>query len=219
MRRYLQGTLDFACGIYAVINALSCMYGLDLAGARKIFQETLLQFAAAPSVWPSFVCNNTDHYWVIRYMLERWCDKWPYEVEREQPFSNCMAPDPAALDCNSASLYLPEQDEPEGPAMLKETYEQAVRVWDALDSWFAVPGGKRSAILRFHRFIPGISQPVVSHWTTVLGVERSAIRLHDASGENKALHELEKDALITGKNMRPFLRIVPESIALLQRRY
>lgn len=38
MRRYLQGTLDYACGIYAVINALSLCHNLGFgAGAPYLF--------------------------------------------------------------------------------------------------------------------------------------------------------------------------------------
>ena len=92
MRRYMQGTLDFACGIYAVINALSCIYGLDLAHARKIFQETVHALSKQERVWISFLCNETDHYWLIRWLLGRWCSASPWRLDVRQPFSDCLCP-------------------------------------------------------------------------------------------------------------------------------
>ena len=41
MRRYMQGTLDFTCAVYAVINSLSVIHNLDLATGRMILAETL----------------------------------------------------------------------------------------------------------------------------------------------------------------------------------
>lgn len=220
MRRYLQGTLDYACGIYAVINALSCTHSLDLPGARKIFQETLLSLAEQPELWSRFVRNQTDHYWLVRYMLQRWCTSRPYRLEIGQPFSSCLLPTQQEQELYTVSMFLPEQELPEGPAHAQAASYEAQQVWKTLESWLgqhvSVRMPKKVALLRFHRFIPGVAQPVVSHWTTACGMDTEAVHLHDASGEQGALFALSRDALCPHHG-RAFLRIVPESIVYLNK--
>ena len=93
MRRYMQGTLDFTCGIYAVVNALSCIYGLELAQAKKIFQETLQTLSGQETIWNSFLSNETDHYWLVRWLLGRWCLSPPWKLDVRQPFADFLLPD------------------------------------------------------------------------------------------------------------------------------
>lgn len=218
MRRYLQGTLDFACGIYAVVNALSCLYGLELTTARRLFQETLIALASVPDVWTAFVRNNTDHYWLVRYMLQRWCLEPPLRTTLVQPFSSCLLPGQDEFDLARTSLYLPEREEPGGPASLLAAMLEAREVWAEIATWLdpPVPTKKRAAVLRFHRFLPGVAMPVVSHWTTACRVEAEILHLHDASSEKNALFTLERFALQPGIRERALVRIVPESLLLLE---
>lgn len=73
MKAYHQGQLDFCCAIYAFINALKLVAGLGLADGRRILGETLREISARPALWEPFLSNNTDHYWVVRYLLGRYC--------------------------------------------------------------------------------------------------------------------------------------------------
>ena len=86
MRRYLQGTLDFACGIYAVINALSLTHDIPLSDARRIFQDTHLALSANSWLWKKFLRNETDHYWLVRILLSQLCTSRPYMLDISQPF-------------------------------------------------------------------------------------------------------------------------------------
>jgi hypothetical protein len=219
MRRYLQGTLDFACAIYAVINALACTRGLNLADARKIYGETSLALSGRPALWSAFLRNHTDHYWLVRYMVGRWCVDPPHRLRPVQPFSSCLLPGGKLSELTGADLYLPEKESPAGPSSLAFADREARAIWDAAVAWFGRESGaaeKRTAVLRFHRFLPGVAAPVVSHWTTALRLERDALSLHDASSESGALLALEKDVLVPGPGARALVRIVPESLLLLQ---
>lgn len=223
MRRYLQGTLDYACGVYAVVNALSCVYSLNLAKARAIFEKTHMTLAARPALWQNYITNNTDHYWLVRHLLGLWCAKpaeAPYPLRIVCPLGAAL---PAAGDLclgepgepGDPDLYLPEKEDPQGPQTLNRCREEALQVWQALHGWFTGKSkSRRAALLRFHRFLPNMPEPVVSHWTTVRLADAAALHLHDASSENNALHRLDKIALVT--DFRPLLRIVPESVYLLE---
>ncbi len=218
-RRYLQGTLDFACAIYAVINALAHTRGLDLAGARRMFQETEISLAEVPDLWKSFLRNETDHYWLVRYMLERWCGSAPWKLNVRQPFSDCLLPGKGGMDLAGVTLFLPEAESAQGPASPDKAGKEAASVWRTLEEWFDDRSGnrpKRAALLRFHRFLFHECPPVVSHWTTVRGLTGDVLRLHDASSEANALFSLEKDVLLPENGSRGLIRIVPESVVLLE---
>jgi len=223
----MQGTLDFTCGIYAVINALSCTYGLELAPAKKIFQETMHTLSGQKKIWNSFLSNETDHYWLVRWMLGRWCSEAPWELDVRQPFADCLLPAPLSgnhpenqkTDWAGVKLYLPENHAPDGPTCPVATQSEALAVWNALADWLGKQkgdnGNARAAILRFHRFAPGMREPLVSHWTTAHATNDRVILLHDASAEPGALFMLEHRALLPEVQRTALLRIVPESIVLL----
>jgi hypothetical protein len=214
----MQGTLDFACGIYAVINALSCTYGLDLASARKIFQETVHALSEQERLWNSFLYNETDHYWLIRWLLGRWCLEPPWRLDVRQPFSDCLCPKSRSKDLTEMELFLPETHVPVGPACPSAARSEAFAVWNALAGWLGEQGGySGAALLRFHRFIPSTRQLMVSHWTTARAVDDKAILLHDASSEPGALFVLERESLLPEVQHTALLRIVPESVVLLSR--
>ena len=218
-RRYLQGTLDFACAIYAVINALSCTHNLDLAGGRRIFQETCISLAGNPGLWQRFLRNETDHYWLVRYMLQRWCRTAPWKLLQRQPFSDCLLPGNGPPDLGGTEMFLPEKEDDQGPRLIGEARTEAASVWGALEEWFAGRPGEKSrhtAVLRFHRFLFHGTPPVVSHWTTARGVIDGVLYLHDASSEKNALFALEKSSLLPKDGERGLIRIVPDSVVLLE---
>jgi len=221
----MQGTLDFTCGIYAVINALSCAYGLELAQAKKIFQETMQTLSGQEKIWNSFLCNETDHYWLVRWLLGRWCSELPWKLEVWQPFADCLLPENRPenrkSDCTMVELYLPENHAPGGPTCPTAAQSEALAVWNALADWLnkqkGSDGNTRAALLRFHRFAPGVREPLVSHWTTARAANDRMILLHDASAEPGALFVLERRSLLPEMRHTALLRIVPESVALLSR--
>lgn len=221
MRRYLQGTLDFACGIYAVINALSCIYSIPLAEARRLLTEIHVDLAASPDLFRAFCHNETDHYWIVRCMLARVQSDRRYNLDLCQPFSTCLMPggnDEALPDNIPLGPYLPEAADPEGPFSLDAARQEAEAVWQAVHLWLASPTnstGKRAAIFRFHRFLPAVYGPVVSHWTTCRFATSALLSLHDASSEQGALLELDRKTLLPPKKERAMVRIVPESVVLL----
>jgi hypothetical protein len=221
MRQYFQGTLDFACGLYAVMNALACIHSLDLARARSLFQEFLGVLPAYPALWRAFLRNETDHYWLIRHSLARWCSTPPLACAAEQPFSVCLLPRPEdSLD--AARLYLPEREVPRGPASPEEARGEARAVWTILRARFDSDSHKNgifpvrhAAIFRFHRFLPGVSQPIVSHWTTACRLHDDTLYLHDASAEKEALHTIAAADCAATASSSPLIRIVPESLIFL----
>ncbi len=219
MRRYLQGTLDYACGVYAVINALGCTHGIDLQRARLIFQESLLAFSEHPLLWKAFVRNETDHYWVVRHLLDVWCSSGPWKLTQRRPFAGqggCK--EGGGPDLARTRLYLPEKEPPRGPASPAAAAKEAAAVWASLNEWLGQSAGRgRAVILRFHRFLPGLEDPVVSHWTAAARLEGNSLMLHDASSEKHALFVLERGALCPAGDERAPVRIAPESLILLGR--
>ncbi|MDR1945736.1 MAG: hypothetical protein LBQ51_01015 [Desulfovibrio sp.] len=224
MRRYLQGTLDYACGIYAVINAVACVHDLRLPEARKIFNATMEDFATRPAPWAAFIRNRTDHYWVIRYMLRRWCLREPCGLEISRPGGFAAPISDADLEPGGDTVYLPERCPPRGPknpgdqpGALSDTARREVEaVRRALRD--ALKGGTASGkavLVRFHRFLPDSGAvPLVSHWTSIRSADAGTLYLHDASAEKKAVHAVKFDDLLPEKGM-PALRIVPESLYMI----
>lgn len=71
---YHQGQLDFFCAIYAFINALRLMFGIQLNQAREILATALDEISAQPRLWEAMLRNQTDHHWVVPYLLGRFCN-------------------------------------------------------------------------------------------------------------------------------------------------
>jgi hypothetical protein len=220
MRRYLQGTLDFTCAIYAVINAVGCVRDQRLPEARGIFSATLDAFAARPQLWSAFTGNNTDHYWVVRYMLRRWCMTAPCLPAISRPGGFACPISDADAEPDIASAYLPERLPPRGPESPSGGLSDAARreaeaVRDVLRE--ALPRGVthgRAVAARFHRFLPGVASPLVSHWTCIRSADSASLYLKDSSAEKEAVHCIGYDDLLPDAGL-PKLRIVPESLYLL----
>ena len=223
MRRYLQGTLDFACGLYAVINALACIHNLELAKARSLLQEFQLVLPEYPELWQAFIRNETDQYWLIRHSLSRWCSTPPLACTAEQPFSVCLLPR-SEDSLETARLYLPEREAPRGSSSPERLRAEAAEVWAALKARLGPvprpgdplsPRPRRAAVFRFHRFLPGMGQPVVSHWTAACSLHEDILRLHDASAETGAVHTIAAADCAAAGPSPPLIRIVPESLVFL----
>jgi hypothetical protein len=223
MRRYLQGTLDFACGLYAVINTLARTHNVELAAARRLFADAQEAIAARPGLFRLFARNETDHYWTVSYMLAHARASHFPELEVFQPFSDLLDLTSGSgdiLDAAEAAPYLPEQEGPHGPKDATARRLEAERVWAGLVRWLDTVEAereKRVAILRFHRFLPGYRYPVVSHWTTALAVSGSTLMLHDASSEKGAVMEIELARLLPPVGGEAPMRIVPESVVCVRR--
>ncbi len=227
MRRYMQGTLDFTCGVYAVINALSVIHNLDLAAGRLILAEALRTLSTRPALWQAFLRNETDHYWLVDYCLARWCANGRFRLCALRPF----APDPPLYETPEAlldnvRLFRPAgpgsnlHDPRLGPGLGVESVRanarlEADRAFRALELHLQTPGPRKAALFRFLRFLPGSSTPVVLHWTTAFRVLGESIVLHDASSEPGAIHALEKASLMP-ENGPALLYIEPESVTLLE---
>ena len=220
-RRYLQGTLDYFCGIYCVINALSCLNSLNLQQGRQILAETILNISDNKLLLHRFLHNETDHYWVVAHMLSRYAGAKPYRTVWSQPFGEPWCPEqgrgkvfPPLLDMRANHLYLPE-----APPTDNENTMQT-QIWDTLAWWLApnsVGSYTRVALFRFHRFLLGEKAPIVSHWTTGCQVQGQILSLFDASGETNAIHAIPGECLLeTDRSMRQ-VRIVPESVILIKK--
>lgn len=219
-RRYLQGTLDFHCGVYSVINALACLRGLSLQAARTILSESVIALQPYPHLLKGFLRNETDHYWMVAYCLARWTRLLPFQVGYDQLYGDVWIP---SISCEpeevlaAAELYLPEK------AVAYESRAQEKRlldiVWGGINDWLRPNSSfrvQRAALVRFHYHLRGERTPLVSHWTTVIKASKARLELHDASANDQAIHSLNYSDMLA--NTRPganAIRIVPESVVLL----
>lgn len=227
MRRYMQGTLDFTCAVYAVINSLSVIHNLDLATGRMILAETLQALSARPELWRAFLYNETDHYWLVDYCLARWCRQGRLALRVARPFalgaSPNLSPDDFLdgaplfrLDGPGDNLHDPRVSSGSGPASIRAGAGlEAERVFQTLAGYLQ-PGGKRKAVIfRFLRFLPGSFTPIILHWTTAFRAIGDTVFLHDASSEPGAVHAVERASLMPGDAPAPFY-IEPASVVLLE---
>jgi hypothetical protein len=123
------------------------------------------------------------------------------------------------MDLAGAEMFLPEAEEDYGPILFDKSRKEAASVWRKLEEWFGgEPGGAaaRAAVLRFHRFLFHDTAPIVSHWTCACGLADGILHLHDASSEKNALLSLRKDDVLPPDGARGLIRIVPESLVLLE---
>lgn len=218
MRQYYQGTLDFACALYAVINSLAVTHDLGLARGGAMYTGTMEEIARRPPLWHSFLYNKTDHYWVVRYLLARWCTRPPVHYTLLQPFSSCLLPQEDTLYLENVALYLPEAYAGGAGYFHPGVEEEQKRVWETMADWLGNNEGEnRTVIFRFHRFLPQMAQPVVSHWTTGRSVLGNTLMLHDASAEKSALQHITRGSLFGRVDARPSVLIAPESVVLLER--
>lgn len=219
-RRYLQGTLDFHCGIYSVINALACLRDVRLQTARTILSESVLALAPYPDLLKAFLRNETDHYWMVAYCLSRWTHIAPFNVQYSQLWGDTWVPEKESSPediLEGANLYLPEIPITYADKTIEKRHLD--RVWNGIADWLRpnLPHKvTRAVIFRFHYYLRGEFTPLVSHWTTAIQVARQQLILHDASGNEQAIHALSyNEMLAVARPGANAIRIVPESVILL----
>lgn len=81
---YHQGQLDFFCAAYALINALRLMRGLELPQARAILASLLRELPENQFLWQAVLLNRTDYYWLLDYMLGRFCREGPFALKSDR---------------------------------------------------------------------------------------------------------------------------------------
>ncbi len=223
MQRYYQGQLDFFCAVYAVINALTAMYGLNLTQARMLFATVLHDVSKYPSLWLATLENKTGFYWLVSYMLQAAGRGSSYPVRAFRPFVTDGSIPGDAADLDLAAPYAVHED----PGAFRNP-DQADAVWQRFGDWLLPareaprPGSvTKTAILRFHRYIPFMPGPVISHWTVADHAFAGALHLRDASKEERALHSLERSGTVLHPDRVDeghSVLIEPESVFFLEKR-
>ncbi len=219
MRQYYQGTLDFSCGIYAVINSLALTHGLGLEEARSIHARALAGISSHPDLWQHFLCNNMDHYGVVRHMLHTFCGKGSFLCRVLEPFGSYFTQLGEGETTLPFPLFNTAQFVGDGKCFTAILQKQP-DVWQAIYAWFTgVKSSKRTAILRFHRFMLGTNMPFVSHWTTVKAITNDTIILFDSSLEARALQCIAKTQMHRHGSTQPDVLISPDSLLFLEKAY
>ena len=224
MDRFYQGQLDFFCVVYAVINALTAVFGLNLSQARALLASALYDVSCHPQLWQATLENKTDFYWLAEYLLAscRRGSRYPLFVYRPFAPAGQETVRESALDLSAALLYRPEELKQPGAGPKAEA-----ALWSALEEWLPTlqvppaPGtARRVALLRFHRHVPYMKTPIVSHWTAADRMGADVLHLRDASREDSALHVLVREQTVlhpdeTSAEQNVVLE--PESLFFLER--
>lgn len=218
MQRFYQGQLDFFCAVYAVVNALTALYGLRLSQARALLATALADVSRYPELWRATLNNDTDFYWLCDYLLLACGKASSYPVRVFRPFA-----EPAVIPESAANLAAAQSYR-----NLAATVPDADTVWSALADWLpATPAQPRAgsarkvAILRFHRYIRYVTNPVVSHWSVTDCHHAGLFQLRDASKEENALYSLDRDVAVFAPELvseKHPVRIEPESFYFMERR-
>lgn len=223
MQRYYQGQLDFFCAIYAVINALTALYGLNLSQARALLATILSDISTHPGLWHATLLNKTDFHWLVEHMLIACVKGHSYPVGAFRPFTLDRELPEAAADLKNARVYI---ETPYDYDLRKP--EKAPVLWKAftdflprLESRPKAGTARRVAILRFHRYMRFVEDPVVSHWSVADSHYNDLLYLRDASKEESALYSLDPAVTVFAPELisdTHTVRIEPESIYFIERR-
>lgn len=218
MQRFYQGQLDFFCAAYAVINTLTALYGISLTQARALLASVLTDTARHPTLWKATLYNETDFHWLAEYMLLA-CSKAPsYPIRVFRPFAAAREIPETAIDLTHASALAAPAPVITDPDI----------IWPALEEWLPATqvqpragSARRAAILRFHRYIRYVQNPVVSHWSVMDCHHAGVFQLRDASKEESALYSLDRDICVFTQELvseKCSVRIEPESLFFIERR-
>lgn len=222
MQRFHQGQLDFFCAVYAVINALNALYGINLTQARTLFATILSDISRHPALWHITLTNNTDFHWLVAHMLLGCRKGASYPVRVFRPFMREREIPESAAELADACSFILEAD---GAVLFHP--QNAAPAWAALEKWLPETAARpragtarRVALVRFHRYMRHVEAPVVSHWSVMDYREGGTFHLRDASKEENALYSLDRavtvfaPALVTEKHT---VRIEPESVYFVER--
>lgn len=222
MQRYYQGQLDFFCAIYAVINALTALYGLSLSQARALFASMLSDISGHPGLWKATLSNGTDFHWLTEHMLLACARGQSYPIRVFRPFTETHELSESAADLAAARSYC------EAPLdEISHRPENAPALWKAFTDFLPqseMPPksgtARRVAVLRFHRYMRFFENPVVSHWTVADRHQNDVLHLRDASKEENALYSLARNATVFSPELvspEQNVRVEPESVYFIER--
>lgn len=222
MQRFYQGQLDFFCAVYAVVNALTALYGISLTQARALFASILADISAHPGLWRMTLANKTDFHWLVAHMLLACAKGTSYPVRVFRPFTPEKELPESAADLSRARAHA--EIRADKKLLLPEN---AAPLWDTLEQWLPhtpeqprAGMASRVVLFRFHRYLRFMNDPVVSHWSVMDHHYDGLFHLRDASKEENALYKLDKSvtvfasALITEKHN---VRIEPDSVHFVER--
>ena len=218
MQRFYQGQLDFFCAAYAVVNALTALYGINLSQARALLASALADISQHQDLWRATLYNETDFHWLTDYMLLACGKAASYPVRVFRPFAAQPEIPESAADLTRASVYIdPQTAVPDADA-----------IWAALENWLPATrvrpragSARRAVILRFHRYIRYVPNPIVSHWSVADCHHDGIFQLRDASKEENALYSLDREVCVFTPELvseKHPVRIEPESLYFIERR-
>lgn len=223
MQRYYQGQLDFFCAIYAVINALAALYGINLSQARSLLATMLSDISLHPGLWQATLANKTDFHWLAEHMLLA-CSRgnsYPVRVTRVFTFDRQIpetAADLANARAYSEAPYDYDLRKPENASVIWGTFASFL---PQLEAQPRAGTARRVAILRFHRYMRFVEEPVVSHWSVADRIHNGILHLRDASKEESALYSLDPAVTVFAPESiseTRNVRIEPESVYFIERR-
>lgn len=223
MQRFYQGQLDFFCAIYAVANALAALHGINLAQARALFASILSDISLHPGLWRVTLTNRTDFHWLVAHMLLGCHKGVSYPVRVYRPFMREREiPESAAELANARAFTGEARDE----ALLCP--QNAAAIWAEMEKWLPETDvqpkagtARRVALLRFHRYMRYVGEPIVSHWSVTDHRQDGIFHLRDASKEENALYSLDKAVTVFAPELvteKYNVRIEPESVYFVERR-
>lgn len=218
MQRFYQGQLDFFCAAYAVINAMTALHGISLSQARNLLASALLDVSGHPDLWQATLFNETDFHWLVEYMLLACGPASPYPARAFRPFAEQPEiPDSAANLAQARRIFEPARRAPDAPL-----------IWAALEQWLPATrsqpragSARRVALVRFHRYIRYVPNPIVSHWSMADCHHAGMFQLRDASKEKNALYSLDRDTCVFAPELvseKYPVRIEPESLFFIERK-
>ena len=223
MQRFYQGQLDFFCAIYAVINALTALYGISLTQGRALFATILSDISQHSELWHATLENGTDFHWLVEHMALA-CQKGtscPVRVHR--PFAAVRDIPESAADLDFAQKFTDG-----GCSAAYSSFNRSHILWEKMEEWLlCTPVKPRAgtlrhvALLRFHRYIPFVETPIVSHWSVADYHHNGIIYLRDASKEENAVYSFDKEATAfsrEGISDVCNVYIEPESVFFMERR-
>lgn len=110
-----------------------------------------------------------------------------------------------------ARLHYPLRVEPHMPP-----HTPSREVWAAL-AHFARPEQRRTAVLRFCRYVPLRLAPLVDHWTTALSLDDTGLHLFDSSLEPEGVYCLRADSVVDQPVSpgREYFVVPPECVRLI----
>lgn len=218
MQRFYQGQLDFFCAAYAVINAMTALYGIKLSQARALLASALSDVSRQPDLWLATLYNETDFHWLTDYMLLACNKSTSYPMRVFRPFAEKREIPETAINLAEAKTFITPCATANGSG----------EIWSALESWLPdtrvqprAGSARKVVILRFHRYIRYMNKPVVSHWSMADCHHAGILTLRDASKEENALYSLDREMTVFSEQQvsENFpVRIEPESLYFIERR-